>query len=185
LNGDFLEDVVLVGLDTSVTFNATTTYLLGNGNGSFQAPVNVAAYGQAEYFPFVRDLNLDSRHDIGAVWDNPDSRYGSGGGAFVLLNTNATFNCDPSAANALSVRVCAPSNGQIVGTSVVFRGAGNSFNGIVKRMELWIDGKKIGQNLEDQLKITATVAAGNHTASIVAVDSFDNHVSRSVSFTVK
>ena len=52
-------------------------------------------------------------------------------------------------------------------------------------MELWIDGKKVGQNLEDQLKITTTVAAGNHTASMVAVDSLDNHVSSSVSFTVK
>jgi predicted ATPase len=91
----------------------------------------------------------------------------------------------PPPANALSVRICAPSKGQTVGTSVVFRGAGNAFNGIVKRMELWIDGKKVGQNLEDQLKITTTVAAGNHTASMVAVDSFDNHVSSSVSFTVK
>jgi hypothetical protein len=109
----------------------------------------------------------------------------SGGGAFVLLNTNASFNCGPPPANALSVRICAPSKGQTVGTSVVFRGAGNAFNGIVKRMELWIDGEKVGQNLEDQLKITTTVAAGNHTASMVAVDSFDNHVSSSVSFTVK
>ena len=25
-----------------------------------------------------------------------------------------------------------------------FKGAGNAFNGIAKRMELWIDGKKIG-----------------------------------------
>jgi len=32
---------------------------------------------------------------------------------------------------------------------------------------------------------STTVAAGNHTASMVAVDSFDNHVSSSVSFTVK
>lgn len=188
LNGDFLEDVVLVGQDdgnSNTSSIGVTTYLPGNGNGSFQAPVNLAGYGQTEVYPFVRDLNLDSRHDIGTVWDDPDSRFGSGGGAFVLLNTNATFNCDPPGANALSVRVCAPSNGQTVGTSVTFRGAGNAFNGIVKRMELWIDGKKVGQNLEDQLRVTTTVAAGNHTASFVAVDSFDNHVSGLVSFTVK
>lgn len=188
LNGDFLEDVVLVGQDdgnSNTSSIGVTTYLLGNGNGSFQAPVNLAGYGQTEVYPFVRDLNLDSRHDIGTVWDDPDSRFGSGGGAFILVNTNATYNCDPTPANALSVRICAPSNGQTEGTSVVFRGAGNALNGIVKRMELWIDGKKVGQNLEDQLKITATVAAGSHTASIVAVDTFDNHVSGSVSFTVK
>lgn len=69
--------------------------------------------------------------------------------------------------------------------TVTFKGAGNAFNGSVKRMELWIDGKKIGQNLEDQLKIMTTVAVGKHTASLVAVDTFDNHISASVSFTVK
>jgi len=48
-------------------------------------------------------------------------------------------------------------------------------------MELWIDGKKIGQNLEDQLKVTATLACGSHT--FVVVDSFDHYTSQSVSFT--
>ena len=63
-----------------------------------------------------------------------------------------------------------------------FKGAGNAWNG-AKRMELWIDGNKIGQNLEDQLKVTTSLALGKHTASFVVVDSFDNHVSGSVSFT--
>jgi hypothetical protein len=186
LNGDFLDDVVLVGAQSGTTYpTARTTYLLGNGNGTFQSPVNIANYGQFENLPFIRDLNLDSRHDIGANWDDGNSRYGSGGGAFVLLNTNGTLNCNPPRANALSVRVCAPTNGQTLGTSVTFKGAGNAFNGSVKRMELWIDGKKIGQNLEDQLKNVTTVAVGKHTASLVAVDTFDNHISASVSFTVK
>jgi len=101
----------------------------------------------------------------------------------VLQNTSATTNCAPPAANALSVNICAPVNGQTVGKTFTFRGAGNAWNGIAKRMELWIDGKKVGQDLEDQLKLTTSLSEGPHTASFVVVDSFDNHVSGSVSFT--
>jgi methionine-rich copper-binding protein CopC len=50
-------------------------------------------------------------------------------------------------------------------------------------MELWIDGKKVAQNLEDQLKATVSLTRGKHVASFVVVDSFDSHVSGSVSFT--
>jgi hypothetical protein len=52
-------------------------------------------------------------------------------------------------------------------------------------MEPWIDGTKVGQNLEDQLKITTMLSAGTHAASFVVVDSFDNYTSSSVSFVVK
>jgi hypothetical protein len=52
-------------------------------------------------------------------------------------------------------------------------------------MELWVDGTKVGQNLEDQLNITATLSAGTHTASFLVVDSFDNHTSKSVTFTTR
>ena len=52
-------------------------------------------------------------------------------------------------------------------------------------MELWIDGRKVAQNLEDQLRATVTLTRGNHVASFVVVDSFDHHVAGSVSFTSK
>jgi hypothetical protein len=51
-----------------------------------------------------------------------------------------------------------PYNRQTVGTSFTFKAAGNAFDGIAKRMELWIDGKKFGQRLEDQFKKTVTDA---------------------------
>jgi hypothetical protein len=53
------------------------------------------------------------------------------------------------------------------GTSITFRAAGNAFNSIAKRMELWIDATKVGQDLEDQLKITAALA--------VVVEKFRQH----------
>ena len=51
-------------------------------------------------------------------------------------------------------------------------------------MELWVDSKKIGQNLEDQLKKTATIVPGKHVAMFFTVDSFARHVSQSVTFYV-
>ena len=55
----------------------------------------------------------------------------------------------------------------------------------LKGNELWIDGAKVGQNLEDQLNVTATLEAGTHTASFVVVDTFDSYASKSVTFTIK
>ena len=185
LNGDFLDDVVLTGGGVADirTPAPVTSYMLGNGNGTFQSAVTAPAYGEMGHFPFVRDLNLDGRHDVGIAWDI--SLEDQGGGASVLLNTNATTNCDPPKATALTVHICAPASGQTVDKTFTFRGAGNAFSGIAKRMELWIDGQKIGQNLEDQLRVTATLTAGSHTASFVVVDSFDNSVSPSVTFTAR
>src|SRR5215469_5485569 len=158
----------------------TAAYLLGTGVGTFQAAVSVPTAGLLENTPFVRDLNLDSRHDIGAAWSNQTA-----GGAVALTNTDATVLCAPPAANKLGVHICAPFNGQKVSSTFAFRAAGNALNGIAKRIELWIDGKKVGQNLEDQLKVTATLSPGTHKASFVVVDSFDEYTSQSVTFSAK
>ena len=183
LNGDFLDDIAVVG--SGPVPNPAAAYMLGKGNGTFQNPVNLAAFGQNELDPLIRDLNFDSRHDLSGGWSDSDSRYGTGGGVFAMVNNSATTNCNPPPANKLGVKICAPSSGQTVSSTFTFKAAGNAFNGIAKRMELWIDGKKIGQNLEDQLKITTTLSAGRHTASFVVVDTFDNHTSSTVSFTAE
>jgi hypothetical protein len=157
-------------------------YRLGAGKGTFAAEKSLPGYGEELQYPFVRDLVLNSRHDIGVDWSDYDS---SSGGAFVLLNTNAPTDCDPPPANALGVHICAPKEDETGASTFTFKGAGNACNGIAKRMELWIDGQKVGQNLEDQLRVTTTLTAGTHTASFVVVDSFDNYTSSSVTFTAK
>ena len=178
INGDFQDDVVLLG---NTGYAGEVDYVLGQGDGTFGPLETLTGYGQIDGSPFVRDLNLDSRHDIGVVWGNTD---GTGpGGAYVLLNANATTNCDPPK-SVLSVNICAPSSGQTVSNPITFKGAGNAFNGIAKRMELWVDGEKVGEDLEDQLKISTTLTPGSHTAAFVVVDSFDNSNSKSVTFTV-
>jgi FG-GAP-like repeat len=182
LDGDFKDDIILVA-SQKFGDGALTASMLGNGDGSFKSAVSLPAHGQMEDFPFVRDLYRDSLHDIGTAWS--DGYIVNGGGAFVLLNTKAVANCAPPKANALGINICAPYSGETVSKTFTFKASGNVFSGIPKRMELWVDGKKIGQNLEDQLKKTATLAAGKHTASFVVVDSFDHRVKRSVNFHVQ
>lgn len=183
LNGDFLFDVFIAG--GGYYENPLTQYMLGNGNGTFQAPQNAPYDSQASSFlyPVIRDLNLNSRHDVSLAWNNVED---DAGGGEVLINDNATPNCAPPPANSLGVNICDPAkDGASLDETYTFRGAGNAFNGIAKRMELWIDGKKVGQDLEDQLKITTTLEPGKHTASFVVVDSFDSYTSKSVKFTTK
>lgn len=184
LNGDFKDDVFLAG--GNLNNKPISAFMLGNGNGTFSNPVaapsaNVENFegGSVGPFPFIRDLGRDSRHDVGLVWDTAPF---DAGGADILLNTNATPNCSLPPANALGVHICAPANNQVVGRTFTFRGSGNALSGIAKRMELWIDGKKVAQNLEDQLKATVHLTRGTHVASFVVVNSFDNHVARSVRF---
>jgi hypothetical protein len=177
LNGDFKDDLFVGGGDT---FIAMANYLLGNGNGTFGALSSDISNGAIPQFPFIRDLSGDSRHDIAASWFTVP---GGGDGVETWINTNATTNCSLPPANQLVVHICAPSSGQVVGQTFTFKGSGSALNGIAKRMELWIDGKKVAQNLEDQFKATVTLTRGNHVASFVVVDTFDEHVSGSVSFT--
>ena len=85
----------------------------------------------------------------------------------------------------LAVHICTPLNGQVLSGSIRFTGSGNARQGIAKRMELRIDGKKVAQNLQDQLKAFITLTPGQHVATFTVVDSFDSHVSGSVGFTVR
>src|SRR5262249_25313392 len=120
------------------------------------------------------------RHDAALAWTDI---FGNTGGAGVLRNTNAATGCSLPPAQ-LVVHICTPLNGQVLSGPIRFVGSGNARNGIAKRMELRIDGKKVAQNLQDQLKATIALAPGKHVATFTVVDSFDNHVSGSVGFTV-
>ena len=179
VDGDFKDDIVVAGYygNTGTSF---TGYMLGTGKGTFGTLVPMPKYGSQEATPFIRDLNLDSRHDVGIDWSTSSS-----GGALVLLNTNAVTNCTPPTAQKLGVHICAPTPNEIVPDTFTFKAAGNAFNGVAKRMELWIDGTKVGASLDDQLKLTRTLTSGNHKASFVVVDWFGNKASASVNFTAQ
>jgi hypothetical protein len=178
ISGDFNNDGIL----DLVTVNfSSLSFYKGLGGGQYAVAVNQSLaqnLGQV----FAADFNQDGKLDLAIAGIS----YGTAGVVTILLgNGDGTFkqNCAPPAANKLSVNICAPKSGEAVASKFTFKAAGNSFNGIAKRMELWIDGKKVAQNLEDQLKATISLSAGKHTASFVVVDSFDETSSSSVTFT--
>jgi hypothetical protein len=115
----------------------------------------------------ARDLNLDSRHDL-AVADRPTF---SSPGTVVLLNTtaNAAICTPPSSAN-LAAKLCSPSSSTSSRKFTVLA-TGNSPTG-VRRVELWVDGKKLYNSPDDRLRATITLASGTHQVTIVAVDQF-------------
>jgi hypothetical protein len=177
LSGNYIDDILLVGFDVNGQF---VDFALGNGNGTFSSIHHAPASQEGPSSPFIRDLDGDSRHDAGLAWTDI---FGNTGGADVLRNTNAATGCSLPPAH-LAVHICTPLNGQVLSGSIRFTGSGNARPGIAKRMELRIDGKKVAQNLQDQLKAFITLTPGNHVATFTVVDSFDNHVSGSVSFNV-
>jgi FG-GAP-like repeat len=178
LSGNYIDDILLVGFDVH---GQLVDFVRGNGNGTFSSIHHAPASAEGVTFPFIRDLDGDSRHDAGLAWTDI---FGDTGGADVLRNTNAATGCSLPPAH-LAVHICTPLNGQVLSGPIRFTGSGNARQGIAKRMELRIDGKKVAQNLQDQLKAFITLAPGNHVATFTVVDSFDNHVSGSVSFTTQ
>ena len=178
LSGNYIDDILLVGFDVHGQF---VDFALGNGNGTFSSIHHAPASQEGPSSPFIRDLDGDSRHDAGLAWTDI---FGNTGGADVLRNTNAATGCSLPPAH-LAVHICTPLNGQVLSGPIRFTGSGNARQGIAKRMELRIDGKKVAQNLQDQLKAFITLTPGNHVATFTVVDSFDNHVSGSVGFTTQ
>lgn len=80
LNGDFKDDLALAGSYSTAQSSQSVPlneYMLGIGNGKFDAMTKLPTHGAFDGMGFVRDLNLDSRHDIGIGWSrdypNPSS----------------------------------------------------------------------------------------------------------------
>jgi hypothetical protein len=119
----------------------------------------------------VRDLNLDSRHDIALVSSNPLAGTDE---TAVLLNQNAATNCAPPSAATLSAKFCAATPST---NALTVHASGNSPEGI-RRVELWVDGHKRAQAFSDQLNTKIGVAAGLHTVTVVAVDTNDSRLAK-------
>ena len=173
VNGDGIQDLLIEG--TSI--NDSLNYALGRGDGTFTTPVNIPGTPTGSTHLIVRDLNLNSRHDLAFTVNNSLTGQIFTG---VLLNQNATVNCTPPGSGTLAVHICAAPTAT---NSLTVKAAGNSPNG-VKRVELWIDGTKRTQAFSDQLNATVSVAAGKHSVTVVGVDLYDALVKKIITVTV-
>jgi hypothetical protein len=174
LTGDEVQDIAIAGLDfqngTAVPFQV----LLNEGGGLFNGPYNEGTHDRQEV-PALRDMNLDGRHD---------AIFSADSGVYALLNTGANVACAPPGSAKLTAKICAVANGATVSKTFTVRGSGNSPAGIY-RMELWVDGAKSAQVLNDQIQKTITVSAGQHRIAVVAVDRFGSHVTHAIYVTAQ
>ncbi len=137
---------------------------LNNGSASFSLVSNPYQTYSPAYAEF-RDINLDGRHDY------VQGDFGLGETDLVVgLNQNGTPNCAPPPSNVLQARMCAPGS-TTSSTTFTVQASGNSPVG-VKRVELWVDGHKVAQALNDQLRKTLTLSVGTHQITVVAVDKY-------------
>jgi hypothetical protein len=180
IDGDNIQDIVTVSEDP---LDAFVQYSLGHGDGKFDPPVTIVRLPFSIFDPtsealviptglIVRDMNLDSRHDFG---DSTVENGNEQSGFDIWGNDNALTNCPPPNSSKLAAKICSPVADSTVGTSLIVSGSGNSPAG-VKRMELWVDGKKRFEEWSDQLLATISLTAGRHQIIVQAIDQDDSFV---------
>jgi hypothetical protein len=157
LNGDQNIDLA-VGQGGAQTGNFD--YALGRGNATFGPDVFLTELQNS--FLVFRDLDLDSRHDFIQV----NSLFGE---VIVNLARSGFTNCTPPGSGAVNAKICLPANNATVASPVLVRASGNSQIGI-GRLEIWIDGVKQTQRLNDQIARRFTLSPGTHRIAVVAVD---------------
>lgn len=174
LNGDLKYDLVDL-INAAGVRSGDISFRPGNGAFGFGAEQMIDGDSAAELD--FRDLNLDSRQDIVIPSYFPD------GEAIVGLVTNGYKTCPGLGSGSLAAKVCAPANNVTVSSPVLVTAAGNSPIG-VKRLEVWVDGKKVYQKLGDHLNKRIALSAGKHQIGVVAVDQYVGTAKKVVYVTV-
>jgi hypothetical protein len=162
LNGDLNVDLVSL-ISAGGVQSGDISFRPGTGALKFGAEQNID--GDSSFELNFRDLNLDSRQDIVIPTYFPD------GEAIVGLATNGYKTCPGLGSAKLGAKICAPINNATVSSPVLVTAAGNSPIG-VKRLEVWIDGKKMYQKLGDHLNKRFALASGKHRIAVVAADQY-------------
>ncbi len=172
LNGDQNIDIIN---SNGAHFGGANVWVPGHGNNAFGAEQGLPGGDISDFR--VRDLNLDSRHDI------YQGTY-LGYGVEVDLNTSAFTNCAPPNSANLAAKICGLANNASVASPVLVKGSGNSPAG-VQRLEIWIDGHKQYQKWNDQVAKKFSLAAGSHRITLVAVDMYEGTAKTSVTVNVQ
>lgn len=152
----------------------TLGYDLGHGDGTFGA-FETAGGNFNAYFAtlLLHDLNNDGLPDVVATSQVLQ----------VELNISATPDCSSPNSSKVAVHTCLPASGSTVGTTFSVRAGANAPTSIL-RIEEWLDGKKVYQQLSNQVRNTLTTTVGTHTLTIIPVDIFGNYVKQNETINV-
>ncbi len=148
-------------------------FLAASAPGQFTTQTwNIVTYPLVSYqtAPVVGDFNRDSKPDFAFV------QYFSPGGASIYAGLNTSTlglfsNCDYPAANR-GVHVCSPSVSSAA--TVNFNATAHSF-GDLRKMELWVDGKKLAEQRHTWgtnawFNFSSSLAAGSHQATVFSAN---------------
>jgi hypothetical protein len=183
VSGNKWKDVVYTATPPADLAGVST--LLQTSSGMFQQ----AAFEQIDTYitshlnqrPFTQalagDYNRDAKPDVVLVssqdtLDHPSSLD-------VLLNKRTVPNGSCQAPAHVGVRSCSPKSGQLVQSPVTFAFSANSFYP-VRKMEVWIDGKKRSETYEvfaneGFANVKLSLVLGSHKVGLFAVG-FDGRV---------
>lgn len=169
LNGDGINDIAAVEAsdckgDGPDTFNV----LLGNGNGTYQHEQVIYTGGSTELLigtAVVRG-NRDTKPDLVLSED-----YGDGSNLLFQNTTIGNFPACDAPTEYTGITLCAPTTTVVGSSPVQFSiGAANQTPG--RKVEVWVDGKKMGQQLKGAfsyysfLDATYKLSNGNHTVTV-------------------
>ena len=176
-DGDGIPDLIIAeDSDCKGDGPYTLNFMKGNGNGTFQAEqVIYSTPDEIQEWHVVRashsskpDLTVLQYLDVNRTITNPEE--------LVLVNTTAgNFPpCTPINYAAMGISVCGPTSSSVPSSPVnfSFSGAGQTRG---RDMELWIDGKKVAENLKntysyyDFLNASVPLANGTHTVDVFSV----------------
>jgi len=180
LNNDGRND--FVAMATTYTSTFVVQFLATASPGQFEIQTwNVpdAIYGTPP--PVVGDFNHDGKPDWAYIGQTTSSTTGTSSIAYTGLNATVGqlwSDCDYPAAGR-DINLCSPalnSDG-----TVNFNATAHSF-GDLRKMELWVDGKKLGEQYHTwegngYFNLSSSVAPGTHSGTYYAAD-FDNTLQR-------
>jgi hypothetical protein len=171
-NGDGINDLaVLEASDCNGNQSYTVDVLLGKADGTYGPEQAVYTTSQVEVLGgelSVRRVNRDSKPDLqltGIAFDN------TSGITFFLTNTTpGNFPACSPPNRATGITLCSPTS-EVAATSPVKFGVGAANQTPGRKVEVWIDGKKAGENLKGWshysfLDAKYALAPGSHTVTV-------------------
>jgi FG-GAP-like repeat len=176
LNGDGKMDLVVYGNSTtSFTYNEYVVFL-ANGSGGFtRENVLAPSFGVAPSPPILVDLNRDNKPDILEPAKTPEDTDRT-----IVVALNQTTGSFPSCGYPPEgIAFCTPA---LTASSPVRFTAGASSFGQIRKIELWVDGAKIGEQYHAWgqrawLDLTHSFSAGIHNATLFEADT-DNRLQK-------
>lgn len=182
-NGDTRMDLVGVGPNSSNSSDQLVFFLADSSEGMFtQQTYGLPLYSAS--YPVVGDFNNDTKPDVAFVGEHTPSNQM----IVDALNTTASGNWGGCAypTTGTGIRMCAPSSS--TASPATFNASANSF-GQLRKMELWVDGKKVVEQHHTWgpkawFDFSDTLASGSHKGVMFAAD-IDNRLQKTVfNFTV-